>query len=352
MADEQSPRPPRRPRYRGTHPRIFGEKYKEHRPEAYPDDVARIIESGKTPAGTHRPIMVREILEALRPSPGETVLDGTLGYGGHAEELMRAIAPNGRFLGVDKDPVELARTEARLRALNIPVAELLMKRMNFAGAPRWLADVAPEGVDMILADLGVSSMQFDNPARGFSFKANGPLDMRMNEQSGLSAAQRLQQWDTDDLTTILSDNSDEPHAMDLAAAIVQAQRSRPLTTTLELAAVVRRALSHSATAEEIELSVRRVFQAIRIAVNDEFGALRSLLSQLPHCLKPGGRVAFLTFHSGEDRRVKKAFQQGFADGVYSSITTDVIRASMEEQRSNPRSASAKLRYAVRAQSTG
>lgn len=350
MTDADPPRPPRRPRYRGTHPRAFGEKYKEHRPDAFPDDIAKILDSGKTPAGTHRPIMVREILDILRPSPGETALDCTLGYGGHAQELLKAVQPGGRLLGIDADPVELAKTEARLQALGHPHESLMVRRMNFAGASRWLAEIAPDGADVILADLGVSSMQLDDPARGFSFKTDGPLDMRLNPLSGVSAAKRLEKWDVAALTEILDDNSDETHSALLVEAILQAQQTRPLTTTFDLAAVIRRALTNQVRPEECELSVRRVFQAIRIAVNDEFGALQAFLNQLPYCLKPGGRVAILTFHSGEDRRVKKALQRGHVEGVYASIAADVVRASMEEQRSNPRSSSAKLRYAVRAES--
>lgn len=345
---DEVPRRPRRPRYRGTHPRAFGEKYKEHRAEAYPADVARILESGKTPAGTHRPIMVREILDVLRPQPGDTALDCTLGYGGHGQELLKAVQPGGRLLGIDADPVELAKTESRLKSLGFPEPTLLVKRMNFAGASRWLAEVAPEGADVILADLGVSSMQIDDPARGFTFKADGPLDMRLNPHSGASAAQRLLKWDTDDLVDILTENADEPHAVLIANAIVHAKQSRPVTTTGELARILRRTLETELSPDDVELSVRRVFQALRIAVNDEFGALQAFLRQLPFCLRPGGRVAILTFHSGEDRRVKKAFQQGHAEGVYAVIAPEVIRASMEEQRANPRSSSAKLRYAIRA----
>lgn len=349
MTDADPPRPPRRPRYRGSHPRAFTEKYKEHRPEAYPDDVAKIIESGKTPAGTHRPIMVAEILDVLKPRPGETVLDCTLGYGGHAQELLKTVQPGGRLLGIDVDGVELAKTEGRLRALGFPTEALLFKRMNFAGAPRWLAEVAPEGVDMILADLGVSSMQLDDPARGFSFKTDGPLDMRLNPLSGVSAAQRLRQWNAAEIAEILAENADEPYATEIADVLDQARQSRPVTTTAALADVIRRALKSITTEDDCELSVRRTFQAIRIAVNDELGALQAFLSQLPHCLKPGGRVAILTFHSGEDRRVKKAFQRGFEDGFFSMIATEIVRASRDEQRSNPRSSSAKLRFAVRAQ---
>ncbi len=348
MTDEPR-KPPRRPRYKGKNPRHFHEKYKEHQPERYAQDVARIIEAGNTPAGTHRPIMLREILAALSPRPGETAVDCTLGYGGHARELLAAVQPGGRLLAVDADPIELPRTESRLRALGHPNESLIVKRMNYAGLAAFIAEHAPGGADVVLADLGLSSMQIDNPARGFTFKADGPLDMRMNPSRGLSASDLLAKLTASRLTRLLTDHADEPHAGELAAAILQAQAARPLTTTRQLETVVRTALSRLARhqPDAIELAVRRVFQAIRIEVNDELGALDTFLSQLPDCLRPGARVAILTFHSGEDRRVKAAFKEGRRAGVYASISDDIIRASANEQRSNPRSSSAKLRWAVK-----
>jgi 16S rRNA (cytosine1402-N4)-methyltransferase len=339
-SDSPSDKPPRRPRYPGRHPRQFHEKYKELQPERYADDVAKVLDSGKTPAGMHRPILVREILEILSPKPGETAVDATLGYGGHARELLAAVQPGGRLLAVDADPVELPKTEARLRTLGYPPESLLVKRMNYAGLAAWLATEAPDGVDGLLADLGLSSMQLDDPARGFTCKADGPLDMRMNPARGLSAADLLTRLDRESLAHLLAENADEPQAELIAAAIVRSQQRRPLATTQQLAEVIRNTVADAD-------AVRRVFQAIRIAVNDEFGALETFLRQLPACLKPGGRVAILSFHSGEDRRVKQAFKAGLQAGLYREIAPEIIRPGLEEQRANPRSSSAKLRYAIR-----
>lgn len=353
MSQPEPPRPPRRPRYRGTHPRAFGEKYKELHPEQYGDDVAKVLESGKTPAGTHRPILVEEILEVLAPHPGEVAVDCTLGYGGHARALLTAVSPGGRLLGIDADPIELPKTEARLRGLGFPPEALVVRRMNYAGAAQFVAEAAPEGADVLLADLGLSSMQIDDPARGFTFKADGPLDMRMNPAKGSSAGQLLSTLTPDRFARLLADNADEPLAVPLASAILQAHRRTPLTTTGALAEVVSTAAARLPRGDEddLESTVRRVFQALRIAVNDEFAALDTFLKRLPECLKPGGRVAILSFHSGEDRRVKQAFKEGLQSGLYSSIAPDVIRPSPEERRANPRSTPAKLRYAVRAAGT-
>jgi 16S rRNA (cytosine1402-N4)-methyltransferase len=343
MSDPIPDKPERRPRYRGKNPRSFAEKYKEHQPDRYADDVAKVIAGGKTPAGSHRPIMVREILEILKPKPGEIAVDGTLGYGGHARELLKAVQPGGRLLGVDSDPIELPRTEARLRAIGLPDESVVVRRMNFAGLAPFVLAEAPGGADVLLVDLGLSSMQIDDPSRGFSFKVDGPLDMRMNPTRGRSASELLSSIGVANLTRILAENADEPRAAELAQAILLAHASQPLKSTRALASVVR-----AATSRDSDDAVRRVFQALRIAVNDEFGALDSLLRGLPSCLKPGGRVAILSFHSGEDRRVKSAFKDCLLDGTYASIAPEVIRASAEERRSNPRSTSAKLRYAIRA----
>lgn len=348
MNDSVPDKPERRPRYRGTHPRQFGEKYKKHQPERYAEDVARVVARGRTPAGTHRPIMVAEILAGLAPRPGQLVIDCTLGYGGHARELLAAIQPGGKLLGFDVDPVELPKTEARLRQSITDPQSLIVRRSNFAGLSRVAMEVFPEGADLILADLGLSSMQLDDPQRGFTFKLDAPLDMRMNPQHGQSAAALLSKVTETKLAALLKENADEPRSVRLARAIMQTQQRTPIESTRTLADVVRDALDQTDCDEdEIVLSIRRVFQALRIAVNDEFGGPHSLLSQIPYCLRPGGRVAILTFHSGEDRRVKQAFKSGLAAGVYTSVTDTVIRATPEEQHSNPRSAPAKLRFAVR-----
>jgi 16S rRNA (cytosine1402-N4)-methyltransferase len=341
MSDDEVPR--RRVRYKGTHPRRFQEKYKELAPGDHAAELDKVIARGHTPAGTHRPICVAEILEALAPQPGEVALDATLGYGGHARELLPRLLPGGCLFGVDVDPLELPRTEARLRDLGFGEDVLTVRRMNFAGLPRLQAESG--GFDLVLADLGVSSMQIDNPARGFTWKADGPLDLRLNPNRGRSAADLLATLDEATLAELLVENADEPHA----AAIARLVQGASIRTTRELAERVRTALRLEVPGDEQEgetkKSLQRTFQALRIAVNDEFTVLEQFLSLLPGCLKPGGRVAILTFHSGEDRRVKKAFQQGLRDGVYAAVAPEPVRASAEERRSNPRSTSAKLRWA-------
>jgi 16S rRNA (cytosine1402-N4)-methyltransferase len=349
MTESDHEKPARRPRYRGKNPRHFHEKYKELSPARYADDVAKVLAGGKTPAGTHRPIMVREILGLLAPVPGEIALDCTLGYGGHAQELLAAVQPGGRLLGVDADPIELPKTEARLRSLGFPDDAVVVRRLNFAGVGKFLAEESPGGVDMLIADLGLSSMQIDDPARGFSFKSDGPLDMRMNPARGQPASALLARLDVAGLARLLVENADEPRAHDVSAAILSAHARRPLTTTRSLAEAVRAGFAPSSRPRDRDDddTVRRVFQALRIAVNDEFATLEAFLRVLPSCMKPGGRAAILTFHSGEDRRVKSAFKDGLHDGSYVSISKDVLRASAEERRANPRSTAAKLRFAIR-----
>jgi 16S rRNA (cytosine1402-N4)-methyltransferase len=345
--DAPDPRPRRRPRYSGTHPRRFEDRYKELAAERYPEIVPHVLAKGRTPAGQHVPIMVDEILEALAPVPGELGVDATLGWGGHAQRLLERLTPGGRLLALDADPIELPRTEARLRRLGFDEAALIVRRTNFAGLhAAVLAAGWSDGADLVLADLGVSSMQLDNPARGFTYGAAGPLDMRMNPKRGLSAAAWLERATAADLARVLAENADEPHAGRIADALV-ARRGR-LGTTQALAAAVREALAGAAQDDDVDLGVRRVFQALRIEVNDEFGALDALLRDLPGCLRPRGRVAVLTFHSGEDRRVKHAFAHGTHTGSYADVAREVIRASAQERHDNPRSRSAKLRWARRA----
>jgi 16S rRNA (cytosine1402-N4)-methyltransferase len=329
----------RRPRYSGTHPRRFAEKYKELNPEKYPETLQKVLASGKTPAGSHRPIMVAELLEVLAPKAGEIAVDCTLGYGGHTAELLKRLQPGGLLIGLDRDPLELQKTEQRLRN-EWSESQLIVRRSNFAGLAGVLADLNVPAVDLILADLGVSSMQLDDPTRGFTYKHEGPLDLRLDPTRGRSAADLLASINEQKLAEGLDEFSDEPRAVEIAAALVQA---RPLRTTTDVARVVR-----SVTAAQAEDTIRRVFQALRILVNDEFGALDNLLRVLPACLKSGGRVAFLTFHSGEDRRVKQHFQQGRRDGTYARISDEPLRPSPAERHANPRASSAKLRWAVKA----
>ena len=333
----------RRPRYSGKNPRRFEEKYKERDPQRYADTVAKVIASGKTPAGSHRPIMVAEILDALAPKPGDIAVDCTLGHGGHAQEILARIQPGGVLLGLDADPAELPKTEARLRAMGFGPQSFIAMRSNFAGLAQALAAHGIAGADILLADLGVSSMQLDDPARGFSVKLDGPLDMRMNPQRGQTASALLEKIRPAALAALLDGNADEPHATALASALAGKKFAR----TTELASAIRSALPANKR-EDAALSVRRIFQALRVAVNDEFSALDTLLRQLPGCLKPGARTAILTFHSGEDRRVKKSFAAGLRSGIYAVVSDGVIRATPAEQHSNPRSAPAKLRWARRA----
>jgi 16S rRNA (cytosine1402-N4)-methyltransferase len=350
MADEAVPHK-RRVRYAGTHPRRFEEKYKELDPARHADELHKVLQRGQTPAGMHRPICVAEILAILAPQPGEVGLDATLGFGGHASALLPRLLPGGRLFGIDVDPLELPRTEARLRGLGFDASVLVVQRLNFAELGT-LLPAAGGGFDFVLADLGVSSMQIDNPARGFSFKADGPLDLRLDPSVGASASELLLSVTRPRLRELLVDHADEPFAEPLAAAL----QGQYLQTTTQLAERVRDAVAallkpkmpQAERQAEIRKTLQRTFQALRIAVNDEFCVLDRLLSALPGCLKPGARVAILSFHSGEDRRVKKAFQAGQRAGVYARVAPDPVRPSFDEQRANPRSSSAKLRWAVKA----
>jgi 16S rRNA (cytosine1402-N4)-methyltransferase len=346
--DETNPGQPhkRRKRYSGTHPHTFAEKYKELNPEKYKADVEHVIERGDTPAGTHRSICLTEVLDILNPQPGEIAVDATLGYGGHAREILKKILPGGKLYGFDVDPAELAKTEARLRAEGFGPDSFEAVPSNFAALPHVLSKIGLSGIDMILADLGVSSMQIDNPERGFTYKRQGPLDMRMNPSCGESAAQLLRRIPEFDLAALLTENSDEPDAELIAHAIVH--KRGEMTTTRALTQTIKAALSGAKRdAQETTRALRRTYQALRIAVNGELSSLDILLANLPSCLKPGGRVVILTFHSGEDERVVRAFAEGEKQGLYASIQDEEIRASAQERYSNPRSRSARLRWAIR-----
>jgi 16S rRNA (cytosine1402-N4)-methyltransferase len=344
--DESPPARKRRPRYPGRNPRAFHEKYKELNPDRYEADVRKILDSGKTPAGMHRAVMVGEVLDALAPKAGAIAVDCTVGFGEHARALLERIQPGGRLLGLDVDPIELPRTVERLRAAGFGDAEFRAYRRNFAGLLQVLAEEGLAGADLILADLGISSMQLDNPDRGFTYKASGPLDMRMNPARGEPASRFIAHQSDDKLARLLEENADEPDARLLARAL----RAQAIPTTGDLGRVVRAAILAArpgAADADVDKAVRRTFQALRIAVNDEFSALDAFLRHLPQCLAAGGRVAILTFHSGEDRRVKKSFEAGHRDGSYTAIADEAGRPSPEEVRANPRAGSAKLRWAIR-----
>lgn len=354
-APDPAARRARRPRYRGTHPRGFGEKYKEHDPARYPEEAAHVRGRGRTPAGTHVPVLVAEVLEVLAPSRDDVVADLTLGYGGHASALLARLGPAGRLLAFDQDAPTLAATRARLDATG-PAARVTYHAVHHAALPDVLRAEGLDGCDVVFADLGVSSMQVDDPARGFSYRREGPLDMRMDRRRPRTAATVLATIDEAALAAALTELADEPRAAAVAAAIVAARARAPLTTTTALRNAVLAAHGLTAAAwkerqrrdPEAPHPAARAFQALRILVNDELGGLDRLLHALPWCLRPGGRVAILAFHSGEDRRVKHAFRAGLDAGLYDAAAEEVVRASPREVASNPRAAPAKLRWARRA----
>ena len=348
--EQQSTPHKRRVRYKGTHPRNFNEKYKELQPEKYADTVEKVKRKGGTPAGMHISICVKEILEFLQIKPGQVGMDATLGYGGHTLEMLKCLEHQGHIYATDVDPIESAKTRERLEKLGFGEDMLTVKLMNFARIDELAAEYGP--FDFVLADLGVSSMQIDNPERGFSYKAEGPLDLRMNPQQGISAAERLRTISEEEFIGMLIENSDEPYAQEIARAVIDERRKgRPVETTGQLHEVIRQALSFLPAAEQkeaVKKSSARTFQALRIDVNNEFEVLYSFLEKLPGALKPGGRAAILTFHSGEDKLVKKSFRQYLREGIYSDIAKDVIRPSAQECVQNPRAKSTKMRWAIKA----
>lgn len=347
--EEQAPKHQRRIRYKGTHPKHFKEKYKELQPELYADDVAKIIQKGNTPAGMHISICVKEILAFLQITPSQTGLDATLGYGGHTLEMLKCLHSQGRLYSIDVDPLELPRTKNRLERLGYGPDILEIKQMNFSQ----IDQLVPESglFNFVLADLGVSSMQIDNPERGFSFKSEGLLDLRLNPKKGISAASRLKRISLDELQYMLIENADEPHAREIAVAILaNIRKGIDIATTTQLRNIIKDALKAipKITEDEIKKSCQRTFQALRIDVNNEFEVLDEFLEKLPDVLVSGGRVAILSFHSGEDRRVKKSFKHFLREGVYREIAPDPIRPSAEECHVNSRARSAKLRWAIKA----
>lgn len=346
--ENQEKKHKRRVRYSGTHPRNYKEKYKELNPEKYQDDVKKIIGQGKTPAGMHISIMVQEILDFLQIQPGQVGYDATLGYGGHTRRMLECLHGQGHMYATDVDPIESEKTKKRLAELGFGEDILTIRRMNFSEIDK----VADEKFDFVLADLGVSSMQIDNPERGFTFKQDGPLDLRLDPTSGTSAAQRLRELDEDELVGLLVENSDEPYAQCIASEIMRTfARGETIDTTRQLYDAIARALSFLPKSEQkdmVKKSCQRCFQALRIDVNSEFEVLYAFLEKLPTVLKLGGRVAILTFHSGEDRLVKKAFKQGVRDGVYREAARDVVRPSAQECYQNPRAHSTKMRWAIKA----
>ena len=340
----------RRVRYSGTHPKRFEEKYKELNPEKYAADVQHILDKGHTPAGMHISIMVQEILDFLDIQPGQVGLDATLGYGGHTRAMLQKLNGQGHIYGLDVDPIESAKTEKRLRDAGFGQDILTVRLQNFADVDKVVADTGAK-FDFILADLGVSSMQIDNPTRGFSYKVDGPLDLRLNPEKGVSGAERLLELNRKEIEHMLIENADEPYAEQIAANIMKWRyMCRPIERTTQLRDCIAEALAFLPKYEQketVKKSCQRCFQAIRIDVNSEFEVLYAFLEKLPSVLKTGGKVAILTFHSGEDRLVKKAFQAFHRMGIYSEVARDVIRPSAEECVKNSRAKSTKMRWAIR-----
>jgi len=339
----------RRVRYKGTHPKNFHEKYKEANPEKYADTIEKVIKKGSTPAGMHLSIMVDEILDVLKIQPGEQGLDATLGYGGHTKAMLEKLDGKGHIYGLDVDPIEIVKTKERLRAAGFNENILSVVQTNFKN----IDEVSREAgkFDFVLADLGVSSMQIDTPERGFSYKVDAPLDLRLDPNHGVSAAERLNELSQDDFIGLMMENADEPYAVEIARTVFKRKKNgKTVKTTVDLKDAIEEALSFIPQKERkdaVKKSCARVFQALRIDVNSEFEVLYEFLEKLPDILNPGARVAILTFHSGEDRLVKKSFKALKKAGVYSEIAEDVIRPSAEECMRNPRAKSTKLRYAIR-----
>lgn len=344
----------RRVRYSGTHPRKFSEKYKELNPEKYADTIEKVIRKGSTPAGMHISIMVQEILDFLQIKPGQKGLDATLGYGGHTRKMLECLDGKGHIYGLDVDPIESEKTKKRLSDAGFGPDILTVKLLNFANIDEVAKEVGK--FDFILADLGVSSMQIDNPERGFSYKNHGPLDLRLNPEKGVPAWQRLKELTPDEFEGMLVENSDEPFAAEITKAVFDEMRKgTAIDTTTALREIIEKTIEKIPNKyidgnkkDVMKKTCQRVFQAIRIDVNSEFEVLDAFLSKLPDVLAPGGRVAILTFHSGEDRMVKKSFKSFAKDGIYREVARDVIRPSAEECRRNGRARSTKMRYAVRA----
>ncbi len=339
----------RRVRYKGTHPRTYKEKYKELQPEKYAETIEKVKSKGSTPAGMHISIMVKEILDFLQIQPGQTGLDATLGYGGHTRKMLECLDSKGHIYALDVDPIESAKTKARLESVGYGPEILTVLLQNFVNIDK-VAEQAGQ-FDFMLADLGVSSMQIDNPDRGFSYKQEGPLDLRLNPEKGISAAERLETISQPELEGMLIENSDEPYAAEISRAIIKKRKKgQKIVTTTDLYHVIEEVLAFvpaNERKETIKKTCQRTFQALRIDVNNEFEVLEEFLEKLPNVLKKGGRVAILTFHSGEDRLVKKSFKQLYREGVYSEIAMDVIRPSAEECAMNGRARSTKMRWAIK-----
>lgn len=303
-----------------------------------------------TPAGSHRPVLLDEVLTVLNVREGQIVVDCTVGWAGHSSEILKRVGPDGKLIGLDLDPDNLPRARERLGAVG---GQFTLHHMNFAGVQSVLGIEGIETVDAVLADLGMSSMQIDDPERGFSYVRDGPLDMRMDRTRGRSAAEVLATIREDELARALHELGDEPEPERVARALVSAREKTPLLRTSDVARVLIDASGtggwrlHPAKGKWNLHPAARTFQALRILVNRELPNLEQLLRVLPAILKPAGTAAIISFHSGEDRLVKSAFKAGLRDGVYDEIANEPLRPGFAERTANPRSRSAKLRWARR-----
>lgn len=345
------PKSTRRPRYSGTHPKSYQQKYKEHNIEAYPKLKAHLYAKGKTPASTHIPVLTEEVLACLKPTPGEVVIDCTVGYGGHASEFIKCIGPTGKLIALDIDDTELQRTRQRL-SKETPVS---FYRSNFAGIGNTLNKEKLDGYDVIFADLGISSMQIDNPDRGLSYKYEGSLDMRMDDRLKQTAADLLNTLSEEELAKAFWELADEPDHREIARQIVSQRAVQTITQTSHLVQIIfdakhidRKTWRQQRRTEKIHSlhPAALAFQALRILVNDEIGCLKELLRVAPYCLRPGGRIGIISFHSGEDRIVKQSFRDGIRNGIYQSAAENAVVPQLKEINSNNRSKSAKFRWAV------
>jgi 16S rRNA (cytosine1402-N4)-methyltransferase len=293
----------------------------------------------------HVPVLLGAVLDLFAPLTGKIVVDCTVGLGGHAAEILERIKPAGRLIGIDFDPANIAVTREKLTAIG---GGFELHHGNFAALPTILAGAGVEKVDAVLADLGVASPQIDDPARGFSYRQPGPLDMRMDPTRGRDAAAIVNRMPRGELESALLELGDETDAPQIAELIVRRRKMQPITTTQELMAIVCEArdftLQRAAGAKLHPAA--RTFQALRILVNRELANLDRLLAVVPQHLKPGGVAAIISFHSGEDRRAKNAFRDGLRGEIYGRISADPIVADESERKLNPRSRSAKLRWAT------
>jgi 16S rRNA (cytosine1402-N4)-methyltransferase len=342
----ENQKPKRRVRYSGKYPKKFEEKYKEKQPEKYQDIIEHVIQKGNTPAGMHRSIMVDEIMAFLDIKPNQIGLDATLGFGGHSKVMLERLNHTGHLHAIDIDPIELPKTDQRLLSSGFTHSDYTLYNLNFSD----LDQIPVKGFDFIIADLGVSSMQIDNPTRGFTFKSEGPLDLRMNPHIGVSAKTRLLELSQAEIEGMLIENADETYAKEIATEITKAKaQGEPIETTKDLYVLIQRALRHLSKSnyeEAIKKASQRTFQALRIDVNHEYEALYEFLEKVPNLLNKDGKIAILSFHSGEDRLVKKAFQFYERQGVYRFVSGPDV-PSYDEIRTNPRARSAKLRCAIK-----